>query len=67
MVGGFDIDKPGREKFTKQIACLEGKENPRCLVWIPSRMEMMVALGNGTIVFWDTMKGQPLYVLRADV
>lgn len=29
-------------------------------------MEILVGQGNGTIVFWDSLKGSPMYVLRAD-
>lgn len=66
MISVFDIDKPGREKFAKQIAALMGKEKPRSLVWVPKRMEILVGHGNGTVTFWDSLKGCPMYVLRVD-
>lgn len=66
MICVFDIDKPGKEKLTKQIAVLEGKENPRCLAWVPKRMEVLVGLGNGTVTFWNSLKGHPMFVLRAE-
>jgi|JI6StandDraft_1071083.scaffolds.fasta_scaffold04228_8 hypothetical protein len=66
MISVFDIDKPGKEKLTKQVAGLEGKENPRSLVWVPKRMEVLVGLGNGTVTFWNSLLGHPMFVLRAD-
>jgi len=66
MISVFDIDKPGKQKLTKQIAGMEGKENPRSLVWVPKRMEVLVGMGNGTIIFWNSLRGHPMFVLRAD-
>lgn len=31
----FDIDKPNREKYAKQVASLQGKEKVRSIAWIP--------------------------------
>jgi hypothetical protein len=36
------------------------------MVWVPSRMEILVGQGNGSVVFWDSLKGNPVYVLKAD-
>jgi WD40 repeat protein len=66
MISVFDIDKPGREKFAKQVAGLEGMEKPRSVVWVLKRMEVLVGMGNGTVTFWNSLKGHPMYVLRAD-
>jgi hypothetical protein len=33
----FDIDKPNREKYAKQVASLQGKEKVRSIVWIPDK------------------------------
>lgn len=35
-------------------------------MWVPKRMEVLVGLGNGTVTFWNSLKGHPMYVLRAD-
>ena len=65
LIAVFDLDKPGKEKLTKQIAMFQGKENPRRLAWNPEKMEILVGMENGTIYFWDTLAGEPVYVFGA--
>ena len=61
----FDIDKPNREKYAKNVAAFPGKEKVRSIVWIPDRMELAVGTADGSITFWNAVKGKSLYVLQS--
>lgn len=56
----FDIDKPNREKYAKQVASLQGKEKVRSIVWLPDRSEVAVGTADGSITFWNAIKGKTL-------
>lgn len=46
---------------------LQGKQNPRALVWVPERMEIIVGMEDGTVCFWDSNAGEPIYQFHAHV
>ena len=60
----FDIDKPNREKYAKNVAAFLGKEKVRSIVWIPDRMELAVGTADGSITFWNAVKGKSLCTLK---
>ena len=60
----FDIDKPNREKYAKNVAAFPGKEKVRSIVWIPDRMELAVGTADGSITFWNAVNGKSLCILK---
>jgi WD40 repeat protein len=63
----FDIDKPNREKYAKQVASLQGKEKVRSIAWIPERSELAVGTADGSITFWNAIRGKSLCILFINV
>ncbi len=39
----YELPKPGNEKFMKQVAMLTNKPGIVSMVWVPERMELIVA------------------------
>ena len=52
----FDIGKPGKEGFSKEVAKLKNKNKSREIKWSSSRGEMFVGNDDGTVTIWDAKK-----------
>ncbi len=45
-------------------ATFKGKDKVRTVAWSSSRHEIMVGSANGTVTFWNPIKGESLYVQK---
>eukprot|EP00828_Plagiopyla_frontata_P039391 TRINITY_DN517_c0_g1_i2.p1 TRINITY_DN517_c0_g1~~TRINITY_DN517_c0_g1_i2.p1 ORF type:complete len:317 (-),score=57.95 TRINITY_DN517_c0_g1_i2:63-1013(-) len=65
LIQVYEIGKAGKEKFTKQIMQLPGKNKERTIKWSKDRLELYVGNEDGTITFWNAKKAKPFFVLKA--
>jgi WD40 repeat protein len=56
----FDINKPGRERETKEVAKLKNRSKSREICWSPSRGEIFVGNEDGSVTVWDARKTAPI-------
>ncbi|CAD8088886.1 unnamed protein product [Paramecium sonneborni] len=61
----IDIQLPGREQYSKEVAQLNGKSKSREIGWSAKRGEIYVGNIDGTVTIWDARKSKQLYVLKA--
>lgn len=61
-LGVFELGKPTKERFTKQVANFIGKPKIRGLAWSPSANELYAGDDNGFLHVWNTVKGAPIFV-----
>ena len=67
----FDINRPGHEQLTKEVARFKNKPNvfyftyqkSRQICWSSKRGEMYIGNLDGTITIWDTKKGSPIRII----
>jgi hypothetical protein len=61
----FEIGKPGRERFVKQIASYQGRPGIRFICWREKNREIISGSHCGKVTVWSVKTSEPLYVLDA--
>ena len=61
LISVYDIGKPGREKFAKNVAAYPGEKSSREIVWLKGRSEFAIGNSNGTVAFWSAKRGEPIF------
>jgi len=59
-LGIFDIGKPGKENFSKEVASYQTQPGARALDWLRGRSEFAVGLADGNVSFWTAKKGRAI-------
>jgi len=60
LVSVYDIGKPGREKFAKNVANYPSSKGSREIVWLTGRSEFAIGGADGNIAFWNAKRGEPI-------
>lgn len=61
----IELGQPGKEKFLKEVSMFEGNPKIRIIKYYSKRHELITGDGNGKIVVWNLLKGQPVYAWDA--
>jgi len=54
----FDIGKPGKEGYTKEIERFKSKPKSREIIWSSQRGEIFVGNDDGTVTIWNAKKAE---------
>jgi WD40 repeat protein len=54
----YDIGKPGKEGYTKEVAKLKNKAKSREICWSSARGEAYVGNDDGTVTIWNAKKAE---------
>jgi len=58
----YDIGKPGQEKVkSRNIANYPAQKGSREIVWLTGRSEFAIGNSNGTIAYWNSKRGEPIF------
>jgi len=49
----FEIEKPGKEKYAKQVARFHSKNRVRVIRYSPSRAEVYLGHDDGIVTVWN--------------
>jgi hypothetical protein len=60
LISVYDIGKPGREKFAKNVANYPSSKGSREIVWLMGRSEFAIGGSDGSVAFWNAKRGSPI-------
>lgn len=61
LISVYDIGKPGKEKFAKNVANYPAQKGSREICWLTGRSEFAIGDSHGNIAFWSAKNGEPIY------
>ena len=61
LISVFDIGKPGKEKFAKNVANYPAEKGGREICWLNGRSEFAIGGSSGHITYWNAKRGEPIY------